>query len=78
LAEMETVTVCSMGRVTIPLELRRELGIEGGDKLIVARDGNAIKLIPTPRLSELAGVDREVFRGRKASDGIEAMRRSDG
>jgi len=72
---VETVTVTSKGQVTIPSELRRELEIGEGEKLIVVREGNAIKMIPVPRLSRLAGVDREVFRGRRPSKEIEEARR---
>ncbi len=61
--------------MTIPSKLRRKLGMEEGKRLLVSREGNAIKLVPIPRLSELAGVDEEIFRGRKASDEIEAMRK---
>jgi len=55
--------------------LRRELEIEEGEKLIVVWEGKAIKMIPVPRLSRLAGVDREVFRGRRPSKEIEEARR---
>lgn len=72
---LETVTVTSKGQVTIPSRLRRELRIVEGEKLLVFRDRNAIKIIPVPKLSRLAGVDEEVFRGRKPSEEIEAMRR---
>ena len=75
LAETETVTVSSKGQVTIPSRIRRELRIEKGERLLVARDGNAIRLIPVPRLSDLAGVDEELFKGRKPSRDIDAMRR---
>ena len=72
---MKTVTVTSKGQVTIPSELRRELGIGEGEKLIVVREGKAVKMIPVPRLSRLAGVDREVFRGRRPSKEVEEARR---
>jgi len=72
---VETVTVTSKGQVTIPSELRRELEIEEGEKLIVVREGKAIKMIPVPRLSRLAGVDKEVFRGRRPSKEVEEARR---
>ncbi len=75
LAEIETVTVSSKGQVTIPSKIRRELGIVKGERLLVAREENAIKLVPVPKLSELAGVDEGVFRGRKPSDEIETMRK---
>ena len=46
-----------------------------GERLLVVREGNAIKLVPVPKLSKLAGVDEEVFRGRKPSEEIEATRK---
>jgi len=75
LTSIETVTVTSKGQVTIPSRLRRELRIVRGEKLLVIREGNAIKIIPVPKLSKLAGVDEDVFRGKKPSDEIEAVRR---
>lgn len=75
MALVETVTVTSKGQVTIPSKLRRELKILEGEKLLVIREKNAIKIIPVPKLSKLAGVDEEVFRGRKPSEEIEAMRK---
>ncbi|MFQ6075702.1 MAG: AbrB/MazE/SpoVT family DNA-binding domain-containing protein [Candidatus Bathyarchaeia archaeon] len=72
---VETVTVTSKGQVTLPARLRRELKIAEGEKLLVIREGDAIKMIPVPKLSRLAGVDREVFGGKKPSKEIEAMRR---
>jgi len=75
LALVETVTVTSKGQVTIPSRLRKELRIGEGEKLLVIREGNAIKIIPVPKLSELAGVDEEVFKGRKPSGEIDAMRK---
>jgi len=75
LALVETVTVTSKGQVTIPSRLRRELGIVEGERLLIVREGNAIKIIPVPKLSKLAGVDEEIFRGKKPSEEIEAVRR---
>ena len=71
----ETVTVSSKGQVTIPSKLRRQLGIRKGERLLVAREENAIRLVPIPKLSQLAGVDEGLFRGRKPSDEIEATRK---
>jgi len=75
LAEIETVTVSSKGQVTIPSKLRRQLGIRKGERLLVAREENGIRLVPVPRLSQLAGVDEELFRGRKPSAEIQATRK---
>ncbi|MBS7611014.1 AbrB/MazE/SpoVT family DNA-binding domain-containing protein [Candidatus Bathyarchaeota archaeon] len=71
---METVTVTAKGQITIPADLRRKLQIVKGTKLIVIREGDALKMIPIPKLSQLAGVDREIFKGRKPSEELEKMR----
>jgi len=73
-ALVEVVTVTSRGRITIPSRVRRELKIVEGDKLLLIREGNAIKLIPVPRLSRMAGIDRLLFKGREPSKEIEEMR----
>lgn len=72
---VETVTVTSKGQVTIPSRLRRELKIVNGEKLLIVREGNVIKMIPVPKLSNLAGVDKDLFKGRKPSKEIETMRK---
>ena len=72
---VETVTVTSKGQVTIPSKLRRELKILEGEKLLIVREGDTIRIIPIPKLSMLAGVDEEVFRDRKPSIEIEAIRK---
>ena len=71
----EIVTVTSKGQVTIPSKLRKELNIVEGEKLLVTCENGTIKIIPTPKLSKLAGVDKEIFKGRRPSEDIEAMRK---
>jgi len=71
---VEIVTVTSKGQITIPSRLRRELKITEGEKLLVMREGNAIKMIPVSKLSRMAGIDKELFKGRKPSREIEEMR----
>lgn len=72
---METVTVTTKGQITIPADLRRKLEITEGTKLIVIHEGKALKMIPVPKLSQLAGIDKEVFKGRKPSEELEKMRK---
>lgn len=72
---METVTVTSKGQITIPSRLRRDLKIMEGEKLLILREGDAIKIIPVPKLSRMVGVDQELFKGRKPSEEIKFMRR---
>ena len=59
---METVTVTTKGQITIPAELRRKLEITEGTKLIVIDEEDALRLIPVPKLSQLAWIDKEVFK----------------
>jgi len=72
---VETVSVSSKGQVTIPSGLRKELKIVEGEKLLVFREGDAIKMVPVPKLSEMAGIDKEIFKDKKPSEDIEAMRK---
>jgi AbrB family looped-hinge helix DNA binding protein len=69
------VTVSSKGQVTIPSKLRKRLRIVKGERFLVVQENSAIKLVPVPKLSKLAGVDEEVFKGRKPSGEIEVMRK---
>jgi len=73
--EVETVTVTTKGQITIPADLRRKLQIAEGTKLIVIHEGEALKMIPVPKLSKLAGIDKEVFKRRKPSQELEKMRK---
>ncbi len=72
---VELVTVISKGRVIIPSRLRKELNIVKGAKLLVIREGNAIKMIPVPKLSKMASVDKELFEGRNPSEEIKEIRK---
>lgn len=73
--ESVTVTLSSKGQVTLPSKLRKQLKIAKGEKLLVVSEDGAIKLVPIPKLSEYAGVDEELFAGRKPSEELRAMRR---
>lgn len=68
------VKVTRRGQTTIPLEFRKELGIEEGDELLVVktREGILIKVIP--RLEELAGVDAEFGDVKEVKREIERVR----
>ena len=44
MSEIEMVTISSRGQVSIPAEMRRELGLEKGSKLLVVAEGDNILL----------------------------------
>jgi AbrB family looped-hinge helix DNA binding protein len=72
---VETVTVTSKGQITIPSQLRKELKIKEGEKLLIIGEDDSIKIIPMPKLSKLAGVDKEIFEDKKPSADIETTRK---
>ncbi len=56
---MSIARVTSKGQVTIPVEIRRTMGIKEGDGLFFespVEDGVRLRVIRRRRLSELAGV----------------------
>lgn len=75
MAESETVTVSSKGQVTLPSKIRKMLKIAKGEKYLVINEDSVIKLVPVPKLSKLAGIDKELFAKRKPSKELETTRR---
>ena len=71
---LEEVTVSAKGQVTLPSKVRKKMNIAKGEKLLLVKEDNTLKLVPIPKLSKLAGVDKDLFKGRKLSKEIEAMR----
>jgi AbrB family looped-hinge helix DNA binding protein len=41
-----TGTLTSKGQVTVPVEIRRFLNVGPGDKLLFARTGNRVEIVP--------------------------------
>ena len=52
------VVVTRRGQTTIPTEIRRELGIEEGSKLLVEVEGQKVILTKVPSLFDLAGTSK--------------------
>ena len=65
-AMAKEVVVTRRGQTTIPTEIRRELGIEEGSKLLVEVEGQKVILTKVPSLFDLAGTSKlsteEAFR----------------
>ncbi len=68
------VKVTRRGQTTIPLEVRKKLGIKEGDELLVeaTKDGVLFRVIP--RIEELAGVDSEFGDVEEVKREIEGLR----
>lgn len=50
------VKVTRKGQITIPAKVRKELGIKGGDVLVVETVDQKVTFKRVPKLEELAGV----------------------
>jgi AbrB family looped-hinge helix DNA binding protein len=63
---MKTVTVSSRFRITLPLELRRLLNIQPGQKLDVHVRGRYIELLPWQAMTAARGflraIDTQIMR----------------
>ena len=49
---MAVTKMTDKGQVTIPIELRRELGFEGGDKFMVVRQGDGVMIRPAVSVAQ--------------------------
>jgi AbrB family looped-hinge helix DNA binding protein len=72
--EKDIVSVTSEGQLTLPAKIRKELKIEKGSKLVVTMEKKYILLKPMTSLSELYGIDREIWKGRDVKKEILELR----
>ena len=50
---MNTVTLSPKFQIVIPVAVRQAMGLAPGTRMVVARHGKAIQLVPVPTLAEL-------------------------
>ena len=48
---MEVAKITSRGQVTIPIDIRRKLGVKEGDKIIFAEDDNRIFVVNAAKIA---------------------------
>ena len=48
---MELAKVTSSGQITIPVQIRRKLGIKEGDKVMFLEDGNRVMLLNSSQIA---------------------------
>lgn len=65
MSQRTTVKVSKRNQIAVPSEVRRRLGIESGDRLLVDVQDRMAILIPEPRdyARAMAGLHREVWQG---------------
>ena len=70
----DIVSVTSGGQLTLPEKVRKELNIGKGSKLVVTMEKKYILLKPMTSLSELYGIDKEIWKGRDMKKEILELR----
>ena len=70
----EIISVTSDGRLTLPEEIRKVLKIGKGSKLVVTMEKKYIVLKPMTSLSELYGIDREIWKGQDVKKEVLELR----
>lgn len=65
---MELAKVTSKGQITIPLDIRRKLGIKEGDKVLFIQEGNRIVMMNASINALLEA--QEAFKGAAEEIGI--------
>lgn len=69
-----TVKVTRRGQTTIPIEIRKKLGIKEGDELLVEATRNGVLFKVIPKIEELAGVDSEFGSVEEVKREVEKLR----
>ena len=74
---MELAKVTSKGQVTIPIEIRRKLGVKNGDKILFVEENGRIYMMNSSmdafREAQMACVGEAERLGLKNDDDIMAM-----
>ena len=70
----DIINVTSEGRLTLPEKIRNVLNIGKGSKLIVTMEKKYILLKPMTSLSELYGIDREIWKRRDVKKDVLELR----
>ena len=65
---MELAKITSKGQITIPLAIRRKLGVKEGDKVLFIQDGNKIIMMNASIAALLEA--QEAFKGVAEEMGI--------
>ena len=69
---MIIVRLSSKGQIVIPLEIRRELELRKGDKMIIQRKNDKVIIRPIARVSDMKGIDKKAWK--ETSKEIDNMR----
>ena len=55
---METAKITSKGQITIPVEIRKKLGVDTGDQLVFIEKDGAVMIVKADNINALARCQR--------------------
>jgi AbrB family looped-hinge helix DNA binding protein len=58
---MSATTLSAKFQISIPKDVREEMGLKPGQKFEFLRIGRTLKLVPQPRMEDLFGIAEENF-----------------
>jgi antitoxin PrlF len=68
------VKVTRRGQTTIPMEIRKKLGIKEGDQLMVEATEQGLLFKPIPKLEDMAGADAKYANMEEVKKEIDKLR----
>lgn len=60
---MSSATLSSKFQISIPKDIREEMGLKAGQKFAFLRTGRSLKLVPQPKIEELFGLGAGAHTG---------------
>lgn len=67
-----TVSITSQGQISIPAQLRKQLGLESGKKALVKREGERLMVEPIPDIFSFKGsLKHKAIKGKTIDEIIE-------
>ena len=69
---MSAATLSAKFQISIPKDIREEMGLKPGQKFEFLRIGRTLKLVPQPRMEDIFGIGRganpDLYRDREDRD----------
>jgi len=74
----KTLTLGERGRLVVPAETRKRLGLEAGDRLVMTEEGGGLRLLPLrERIEALRGAWAPLAPGRDLAGELIAERQAE-
>jgi len=75
---MQTAKVSEKYQIVVPKQVREELGLQPGDRLLISVEGNraVLRLQPRSYADHMRGLHKEIWQGTEPTDYLREERNS--